>query len=184
MRNNYKKHGAAFMRLLVESGFGLAQASDGSSDFVIESKTSYQAKGHVATAAGQRTDINALPGHRVEMPRTIAIRFRPAQSVITTPRFEPATKQRVKPKNTLEVFDTLGEHRDYLQERYLEAIERVRDQRQEKIDARLEKNKELLDRRREVADSWLPLQDPENIGLQHTDLIDDDHEGEDDDVNS
>jgi hypothetical protein len=183
MSNSKKKAGAAsealrridaaFMRVLVDAGFGLAQASDIEGGFVIESKTSYAERQHIAVAdGGKRVDINALPAHKVKMPVNLGIRFRPAQSVITTPRFAPAKSPRVQPKNSLEVFDTLGEHRDFLQDRYNEAITRVREQRQEKIDARLEKNRELRDKQAEVADSWKFLQDPHNIGLKHTDVID------------
>lgn len=151
---------SGFMRLLVDAGFGVgvAHASDA---VVVESPTSYantQRAAHTATAGGKFIDPNSNPPVRVNMPKTIKIRFKPNQNV-TTPRFEPNIKPYGYPiKNSLPTFDTLAEHRDFLNDRYHEAIERVKEQRQAKIDKRLEKHQELLDKMAEVAPTWRRLQ--------------------------
>lgn len=159
---------AAFMRLLVDAGFGMCEvpetvkAASVDAAFVVESPTSFTgtkaSRGSKAMAA--YIDINNMPPTKYKMPRLIPIRFKPNQNV-TTPRFEPAFKPYGSPvKNQINVFDTLAEQRDFLHDRYLEAIERVRDERQEKLDARLEKHEELLKKQAEVAPSWRHLQDP------------------------
>jgi hypothetical protein len=165
MRNQHKKSGgnsssagaASFMRELVDAGFGVvASKTPSRTEFVVESSSSFRAEQkqqHRATA-NKYIEPNQAPPTRYPMPSTIKIRFKPNQN-ITTPVFEPKFKPYGYPiKNQMQVFDTLAEHRDFLQERYLEAMERVRDRRQEKIDARLEKHQELLDKMKEVAPTW------------------------------
>lgn len=159
---------ATFMRLLIDAGFGMCEApktvkaASVDAAFVVESPTSFSKRsakhnGH-DTATAAYIDINNMPPTKYKMPRMIPIRFKPNQNV-TTRRFEPAFKPYGSPvKNQMDPFDTLAEQRDFLHERYLEAIDRVRDQRQEKLDARLEKHEELLKKQEEVAPSWRRLQ--------------------------
>lgn len=157
---------ASFMRLLVDAGFGMCEAPEtvkaASVDaaFVVESPTSFARSSRAkSVATSAYIDINNMPPTKYKMPRLIPIRFKPNQNV-TTRRFEPAFKPYGSPvKNQINVFDTLAEQRDFLQERYLEAIERVRDERQEKLDARLDKHEELLKKQAEVAPSWRRLQE-------------------------
>ena len=191
MTKQAKRKGYAdpgFMRLLIDAGFGvgIAQASDA---VVIESPTSYRNSGqgnHVATAGKKYIDPNSEPPMRVQMPKTVKIRFKPNQNV-TTPRFEPTIKPYGYPvKNALPTFDTLAEHRDFLNDRYLEAIERVKEQRQAKIDKRMEKHQELLDKMDEVAPTWRRLQaldDPDlarELQLEEQEREEEEREAEDD----
>jgi hypothetical protein len=181
---------AAFMRLLVDAGFGMCEvpktvkAASVDAAFVVESPTSFakRATGKSSTAdvvTAAYIDINNMPPTKYKMPRMIPIRFKPNQNV-TTRRFEPAFKPYGSPvKNQINVFDTLAEQRDFLHERYLEAIERVRDERQEKLDARLEKHEELLKKQAEVAPSWRRLQDP--MSAEEADEEADEQEAEDTD---
>lgn len=168
---------ASFMRELVDAGFGVVASSTPSrTEFVIESSSSFSAsQKHNVAIANKYIEPNQAPPTRYKMPQTIKIRFKPNQN-ITTPVFEPKFRPYGYPiKNQMPVFDTLAEHRDFLQERYLEAMERVRDTRQEKIDLRLEKHQELLDKMKEVAPTWNRLN---NIGDSEFDDIEDEENEE------
>jgi hypothetical protein len=121
---------ARFLNKLVDAGFGLRFTK---SSVVVTSATN-----------DTSTGITKVPRVTIEMPKTLKIRYYPNQNK-TTYEFAPKNPPRVKINNINQLFDTLPEYQDYLWERYNESLERIQDQRQEKLDARMDKHKDLVD---------------------------------------
>ena len=129
-----------FLNKLVDAGFGLHVGGEG----VIVTSTSAD------TASG----MEPQPSTRIKMPQTLSIRYYPNQSVKRTGVFPAKNPPRVKISNIHQKFDTLEEYRDFLYESYNEHLKAIQDFRKEKIENRLERNRELLQQQEEVNKTW------------------------------
>lgn len=128
---------AKFLNKLVDAGFGLR----------------FQGNACVITANSTELANGTTPAPvvRIKLPITMGIRYYPNQNK-TTNVFAPKQPPRVKINNINQKFDTMEEYREFLYESYDTALEHIREQRQEKIDARMEKHENLLDAQKEVAE--------------------------------
>lgn len=105
----------------------------------------------IATANSTDTANGTTPAPvvKIKLPISLGVRYYPNQNK-TTNVFAPKHPPRVKINNINQKFDTMEEYRDFLYERYDEAIERIKEQRGEKIDKRLDKNEALKDAQEDV----------------------------------
>lgn len=146
------------MHRILAAGFGVVVSRDGTG-FCVTSNASADSD-CMALAAGYGITLDSnrdssgpyTPAVHIPMPRSLQIKFIPYNNIrmAAGPAKNPP---RIRPENVFLKFDTPEEYQEKLMDDYMEALERIRDQRQSVIDERKGRHEELIDAFKEMEET-------------------------------